>query len=104
MEYLLSATEYVMAGSYFMLQSVLEELSEMEGIVCYSLFQLPYDNSKRREVYDAVLSANKQIHFSLESLAVTRVEEVDRVENIWKVGKMLPAALSVGDLKKVFTD
>jgi len=103
MEYLLSATEYAMAGSYLMLQNVLADLSEMEGIVCYSLFQLPYDNSKRCQVYDAVLTANKQIHFSLESLAVTRVEEVDRIEDIWKVSKMLPDTLSVGDLKKVIT-
>lgn len=103
MEYLLSATEYAMPGSYLMLQNVLDDLTETEGIVCYSLFQLPHDNSKRSEVYDVVLNANKQIHFSLESLSITRAEEIDRIENIWKVGKMLRDTLSVSDLKNILT-
>ena len=41
LNYLLSATEYAMPDSYLMLEQVLRELPGLEGIVAYSLFQLP---------------------------------------------------------------
>ena len=39
--YLLSATEYVMEDSYLMLRKVLNEIKNVDGILFYSLFQLP---------------------------------------------------------------
>ena len=41
MEYLLSATEYAMHGSSLMLLKIIKEIKEIDGIVFYSLFQLP---------------------------------------------------------------
>ena len=39
-QYLLSATEYAMPNSHLILQQVLDELSELDGIIFYSLFLL----------------------------------------------------------------
>ena len=100
MSYLLSATEYAMPDSYMMLQKILDEIADIEGIVCYSLFQLPLDDKRRQKIYKKVLTQQKEIHFALESLMITKEEEIYRVEDILKVGKILPAALSVGDLRK----
>ena len=37
----LSATEYAMAGCYMMLQQVLQELPQLDGIIAFSMFMLP---------------------------------------------------------------
>ena len=49
LSYLLSATEYGMSNSHLMLKKVLVELKskKIDGIVAYSLFQLP-ENKKSR--------------------------------------------------------
>ena len=90
-----------MPESYMILQKILDDIANIEGIVCYSLFQLPLDDKKRRRIYKKVLTQNKEIHFALESLMITKEEEIYRVEDILKVGKILPATLSVGELRKV---
>ena len=103
MPYLLSATEYAMPDSYMMLQKILDEIADIEGIVCYSLFQLPLDDKKRQTIYKKVLTQQKEMHFALESLMITNEEEIYRVEDILKIGKILPAALSVGELRKAIS-
>ena len=45
--YLLSATEYAMPGCFMMLEQVLAELPALEGMICYSIFQLPPDGRAR---------------------------------------------------------
>jgi sporadic carbohydrate cluster protein (TIGR04323 family) len=100
MSYLLSAAEYAMPESYMMLQKILDDLANIEGIACYSLFQLPFDDKERRRIYKKVLTQNKEIHFALESLMITKEEEVYRVEEILKVGKILPTTLSAGELRE----
>ena len=53
LSYLLSATEYGMEKSYLMLEKILVELKSksIDGIVAYSLFQLPEDKKIRLKVY-----------------------------------------------------
>src|SRR5580658_525582 len=55
LEYLLSATEYTMDGAYMILHSLYEELDEIEGIVFYSVHQLPRSSIERKALYDCVL-------------------------------------------------
>ena len=40
-ELLLAATEYAMPDSFMILESVLDDLASVDGIVFYSLYQLP---------------------------------------------------------------
>ena len=56
LNYLLSATEYAMSDSYLMLEQVLRELPGLEGIVAYSLFQLPQDQENRCCVLERTLA------------------------------------------------
>ena len=43
LQFLLSAAEYAMPDCYLVLEQVLDELTEINGLVAYSLFQLPED-------------------------------------------------------------
>ena len=91
--YLLSSTEYVEKKCHLMLQQTLEELNLIDGIVAYSLFQLPEDKTLRPKIYKRILDLKKEIHFSIENLKITRAEDVEKIENIWLVRQTLPDCL-----------
>ena len=91
--YLLSSTEYAMKNSHLMLEQVLEELKSIDGVVAYSLFQLPEDQKVRSKIYKKILKLKKEMHFSVENLKITRAEDVEKVENIWLVRQTLSDCL-----------
>ena len=80
-ELLLSAAEYAMLDSYMILESVLDDLANIDGIVFYSLYQLPTQPEKRRLVYSRVLDAQKSLHFAVEGVSISNINEIDSVEN-----------------------
>jgi sporadic carbohydrate cluster protein (TIGR04323 family) len=92
-EYLLSGTEYAMQNSYLMLQQVIDEIPSIDGIVFYSLLQMPETQKHRLQIYDNILDRNGEIHFALESLKITAQSEIERVENIWLVRQAMPDCL-----------
>lgn len=80
-ELLLSAAEYAMPDSYMILESVLDDLANIDGIVFYSLYQLPTQPEKRRLVYSQVLDAQKSLHFAVEGMSISNINDIDSVEN-----------------------
>lgn len=80
--YKLSATEYAMAGCYMMLEEVLTELPQLEGIIAFSLFMLPEARAARHQVYARVLDAGRSLHFAHESMALCNEADVRRIEDI----------------------
>ena len=93
-QYLLSATEYALADSYLILQQVLDDLSQLDGIVFYSLFLLPEQKLERDRVTHIILDNNKIIHFAVEGLLMSNKTEQNRIETIWQVKNVLPNCLS----------
>jgi len=80
-ELLLSATEYAMPDSYMILESVLDDLANIDGIVFYSLYQLPLQPEKRKLIYSRVLGAQKSLHFAVEGMFISNSNEIESVEN-----------------------
>lgn len=80
--YKLSATEYGMPGCFMMLESVLAELDQLEGVILYSLFMLPRSQERRHVIYDRVLQAGGSLHAALEDLAVAGSDDIARIEDI----------------------
>jgi sporadic carbohydrate cluster protein (TIGR04323 family) len=70
-----------MEDSYMILESVLDDLANIDGIVFYSLYQLPTQPEKRRLVYSRVLDAQKSLHFAVEGMSISNIDEIDSVEN-----------------------
>ena len=77
LQYLLSATEYAMLGSHLILEQVLNDLPAIDGIIAYSLFQLPEDRKQRQQVYHRILTLEKTFHFAVEGLKMGKREECD---------------------------
>ena len=93
LSYLLSSTEYVEKNCHLMLEQALNELKLIDGIVAYSMFQLPEDKKLRLKIYRKVLDLKKEIHFSVESLKIIKSEDIEKIENIWLVKQSLPNCL-----------
>ena len=92
--YLLSAVEYTMPNCFQMLKVVLEELPQLDGILCYSLFMLPEEDAKRIAIYNQILTANKAIYFALEDITFSSTSDIVLVEDIWLVQKLINLQLN----------
>ena len=90
MEYLLSATEYVIPESFMLLYQTLDELDELEGIVAYSLFLLPEQQKLRDDIYRRVMKTGRSLHFAVEGLVLKDEASCERIEQIWQVAQVLP--------------
>ena len=59
--FLLSVTEYSMKNSFYILNQLVNNLKGLNGIVAYSVFQMPYDDKKRESLFKKVLKKKKEI-------------------------------------------
>jgi len=89
-QYLLSATEYAMENSAVVLRQLVQDLSSIDGIVAYSIFQMPEDDNERQFILKSILSSKKEIHFAVEGLSVYDEDSCKHIENIWQVKKTIP--------------
>ena len=88
--FLMSATEYSMKNSHLMLFQTLKDIKKFDGIVFYSLFQLPENNKVRKKILEKILKMKKEIHFSLEQMKMINKNDLEKIEEIWKIKKILP--------------
>ena len=93
-KYLLSGAEYAMNNSYLMLRQLVDEIPNIDGIIAYSLFQMPEVQNDRSKIYYNILDKNGEIHFALENLKITSHKEINRIENIWLVRQAIPNCLT----------
>tara|TARA_Y100001934_G_C12091129_1_gene649318 strand:- start:177 stop:581 length:405 start_codon:yes stop_codon:yes gene_type:complete len=98
MAYLLSGTEYAIPGSFLILQQLIDGLESLEGIVFYSLFQMPQEAGKRKVIYDQVVHKQRSLHFAVESLSFSRDQDRQRLEDIWDVSMTIPDVPNIQEL------
>ena len=89
MHLLMSATEYAKPNCFTMLEQALKESAKIQGLVMYSLFQLPQDHSARKRIYDTVVENKIELHLALEDLVIKDQASAQRVEDIWLVHQTL---------------
>jgi sporadic carbohydrate cluster protein (TIGR04323 family) len=87
LQFLLSAVEHVMPGSYMILEDLLDELPRLKGMICYSIFMLPLDERRRREIYDRVLREGCDLHAAVEEISIASKDDIQTVEDILLVNK-----------------
>ena len=90
LDYNLSASEYAMENSYLILEELMNKIQSLDGIVFYSLFQLPEDKNYRKKIYKNVLKKNKKIYFSVENYKFLSKNDIIDLENIWDIKSILP--------------
>ncbi len=92
--YNLSASEYAMSNCYKILYQLMNELKNLDGIVAYSVFQLPEENNNRNKILKKILKKKKFFYFALENLKVSKLSDMQKIENIWLIKKTLPYCLN----------
>ena len=80
--------------TYLMLDDVVKKLKSTDGIVAYSLFQMPKIKKNRLKIFKEILKKKKEIHFSVENLKICKVDDIENIENIWKIKQTLPNCLN----------
>jgi len=87
--YQLSSVEYKMANSYLILDSIMEELPQIGGIVMYSFFQLPEDKKKRNGLFKKILKQKKFISFALENITVQNKNDFLNFDTLFNINSLL---------------
>jgi len=102
--YLLSATEVAMRDSYLMLTQLLDSLDLVEGLVFYSMLQLPANARAREKVYSRVISADRSIHFAVEDVCLKANRDTFQIEEMMQIRAWLPksAEISQDNYKNLF--
>lgn len=65
-----------------MLNGLLEEADNLEGIIFYSINLLPFDLLKRKQIYRIFFEQGCELHFALEEIAIREKEDVELVEDV----------------------
>ena len=84
-QYLLSATEYAMESSSMVLDQTINDLKKIDGIVAYSIFQLPFKKQKRIACLQKIINLKKTFFGALENLKVSNYKELEKIEEIWDI-------------------
>ena len=97
LNYLLSATEYSMKSSNLILDQLVNDLNRVDGIVAYSIFQMPNDDLKRNKIFSKIIKLKKSLYFATEGLKISNKYEAERIETIWLIRKTLDNCLQIED-------
>jgi sporadic carbohydrate cluster protein (TIGR04323 family) len=81
--YLMSATEYSVEGSSYILSEIIDNLKNYDGIIFYSLFQLPFLKLDRYKIYRIIIKKEKQLHFVVENLVAKNKITFLEIEKIF---------------------
>ncbi len=83
--YLLSGAEYASPGSTYILNSILKSIRNIDGILFYSLNQLPEKFSERAYLYKKILKNNKQLHFAVENRVCKSQKDFNDLDEIFNL-------------------
>ena len=84
-KYLLSATEYVMENCHLILKQTILEYKSFDGIVLYSLFQLPELKKDRLSIINELIDKEKELHFAVENIKLKNTMDLEHINALWEI-------------------
>ena len=86
-EYKLSLTEYGIKNCFLSFNQLLIDIkkNKFDGIAFYSLAQLPKKKFDREKLYKLIKLNKKKILFSLENILVENIEDIKKIEKLFKI-------------------
>jgi sporadic carbohydrate cluster protein (TIGR04323 family) len=85
LHYLISEAEYAIKNCYLILENILEDLNNLDGIIAYSIFQLPENKKNRYVVYQKIIDQKKIFYFAVEDLKLDSIEQCQVIEDLWGI-------------------
>ena len=95
---LLSASEYTMNECYLILNKTISEINELDGILAYSVFQMPEDYSVRDKILKKILNMEKKFYYAVEDLSLLNYEDIKKIHELWEIKKTLNYTLKQFEL------
>jgi sporadic carbohydrate cluster protein (TIGR04323 family) len=86
-DFKLSVTEYRMKKSFFALNSLKKEISTLNGIIFFSIYQLPEEKVLRKAILNFFIQKRKKIFFALEDIELKDKSDMQEIENIFFISK-----------------
>ena len=78
-----------MKNTFHVLDEVLKSLSNVNGIVMYSIFQLPYDEKKRTIIMKKLFKKSKFLSFAMENITIKNKKDLVKLNSIIKLNFLL---------------
>ena len=100
--HLFNYSEYLIDKSTLILRDLIKDIKDVDGIVSYSLFQMPTDNTERLKIFKKIIKQKKSIFFALEDLKISTMEEIDDINNLWLIKKSLVNQKQINKNDKIF--
>jgi sporadic carbohydrate cluster protein (TIGR04323 family) len=88
-QYLLSVVEHIMPKCSMILEQAVNTLETCDGIVLYSVWQLPELNDRRQYAYMKTLEQKKEMHFALERIGINSLADIRLVEELIQISAVM---------------
>lgn len=87
--FLFSASEYRMKNNYSILEDLLNNSKDFDGIVAYSLLMLPENITIRNRILNKLIIKKKFLSCAVENITIKSIKDIKRINNLWKIKKTL---------------
>ena len=98
MLYVLPVNENIFPHSYMVLEGMVQDLADYEGIVACSMHMLPERADRRRRIYEQILRQGCSLHIVLEGIVISGAQDVEKIEELLQLNQLaarLPKNLPV---------
>lgn len=87
--FLMSVTEYAHKNSSFILYELIDELDDYDGIVFYSILQLPKDVKVQEFLFKKIIKKKKELHFAVENLCIKSKKDIKKIIEIFNLNSKI---------------
>ena len=94
MTFALSSTEYSSDNSFLMLEKTVNEIKLYDGIISYSIFQLPKSIEYRNFLLNKMLNKKKIYCSVLEKITISNKKDLNYLNQILNINNLLPHCLT----------
>ncbi len=92
MLYILPLCEHVFPNCYMQLESTLNEIETLEGILMCSIFMLPASLLERLAIYKKLHDHGAKAHFVMENVVIEKPGDEDQLEELYGLNQMVRIA------------
>jgi|MDSV01.1.fsa_nt_gb sporadic carbohydrate cluster protein (TIGR04323 family) len=87
--FIMSSVEYSINNSFIILNKLIKNLDKYDGILAYSIFQMPNNQNKRVKLYEQIISKKKEFHFALEDIVISKsdIQNLNFIEETISIKK-----------------
>tara|TARA_Y100000768_G_C23379830_1_gene407970 strand:+ start:80 stop:493 length:414 start_codon:yes stop_codon:yes gene_type:complete len=83
----LSITEHKSKNGFFALNDLMEKINKLDGIIFFSIYQLPEKKILRKKYLEYFIKKKKKIFFAFEDLELKTIEDINEIEMIFFISR-----------------